>query len=148
MNSRSRSTLFLIEQIIVIAVFAICASACVYILTDAYLTAQDTRDLSNALHVIESGADSFKATGGDVRRAAEIISAERDVLVAQFTSSGELAVYYNDKWLVCGEGEAVYRLLFQNAKADPDYPRILTCDLSVDKLGSGQIIAFTVSTKG
>jgi len=44
MVRRSRSTLFLMEQLIVIAVFAICAAACVKILTTSYFMAKQTRD--------------------------------------------------------------------------------------------------------
>ena len=72
MAGRSKSTLFLMEQLVVIAVFAICAAVCVYILAVSYLMTVDAVDTRNALLVAESAAEMYKAFDGDVARIAEL----------------------------------------------------------------------------
>ena len=64
MVKRSRSTLMLLEQIIVIAVFAFCAAVCINIIASSYLMTAHAIETRNALTVAESAAEVFKA-GGD-----------------------------------------------------------------------------------
>ena len=73
MNTRSKSTLFLIEQLIVIAVFAISAAACITILTSAYFTSVESRDIKNAILVAENVAETFKATNGSPESIAGLL---------------------------------------------------------------------------
>ena len=96
MTQKSKSTLFLIEQLIVIAVFAICAAACVSILTAAYFYTNDSSATSNAIIKAESAAEVFKATGGDVYAVADIMggSAFFDV------TSDKLLIAYNSDWQI------------------------------------------------
>ena len=142
MNSRSRSTLFLIEQLIVIAVFALCAAACVRILADSYFTVNNSRDLSNALLAAESGAESFKATGGDVSKVAELMAGETD----RIGGKPAAVVYYNDQWRVCGERSASYRLSL--TCDDPaQIPALLEGNLTVAKITGEKLISFTVMAR-
>ncbi|MCL2575146.1 MAG: hypothetical protein FWE33_01815 [Defluviitaleaceae bacterium] len=75
---RSKSTLLLIEQIIVIAIFAFCAAVSVSIISSAYLITQNSVDARNALAVAESAAESFKAFGGDADKVVEMINRDID----------------------------------------------------------------------
>jgi len=146
MNNRSRSTLFLIEQLIVIAVFALCAAACVRILTAAYFSARESRDLSNALHTAESGAESFKATGGDVRKVSEILGGVTRSNFPEYGASSVI-VYFNSDWVVCDEGSANYKLLLVTGQDPPPDTSLITGSLSVEKLTGEEIIAFTVAAR-
>ena len=141
MNVRSRSTLFLIEQLIVIAIFALCAAACAKILTAAYFSAADSRDLSNALHIAESGAESFKATGGDTGKVAEILGG----VSGSVDGADAAIVYYNDRWLACGEDSACYRLRLIKGAPDTGGGRPVYGELSIEKLTGEPIIALTVA---
>jgi len=99
MNQRSKSTLFLIEQLIVVAVFAICAVACVSIMVSAYLNANDTRSISNALLRAESAAEVFKATGGDVDAIADILGGVSNNAYSFPTSDyAFVTIYYDSAW--------------------------------------------------
>ena len=143
MSSRSKSTLFLIEQLIVIAVFAICATACVRILTNAYFYAVDSRDVSNALIVAQSGADTFKAVGGDFGKAAGLLGGTinyRDGVTV-------IAVFYDDKWRVCGEENAHYVLSLASGYQEPIHPNLLESDLYVVRLtgSGGKLVEFPVA---
>lgn len=57
---RGRSSLFLMEQLIVIAVFAICAAVCVKIMFIARTITVDAVDTRYALLIAESEAEGFK----------------------------------------------------------------------------------------
>ena len=143
MNVRSKSTLFLIEQLIVIAVFAICATACIRIVTNAYFLAKDSRDVSNAMIVAQSGVDSFKAVAGDFERAAELLGGT----VRNLPNPDTLVVYYNDNWQVSGEGDASYIMLLI---ADRRYvqPEGLTIgELTVEKISGDELLAISVAVR-
>ena len=140
MNTRSRSTLFLIEQLIVVAVFSLCAAACIRILTDAYFTANNNRDIGNALLVAESGAESYKATAGDIGKVAAMMGG----ISGNVDGSPAVVVYYDKQWQICGEDLASYRLcLISEPSAS-----LHTGEISVEKITGEELIAFTVVAQG
>jgi hypothetical protein len=134
-NGRSRSTLFLIEQLIVITIFALCASVCVKIFVASYIMANDARDMNRALVAAKNGAECFKAYG-DAEKAAAVLGG---------AASGGV-VYYDAFWRACGEEKASYvlrlRTLGFESAASP-----LACELSVEKMTGEEIIGFTVAAK-
>jgi len=142
MSPRSKSTLFLIEQLIVVAVFAICAAACVRIFTAAYFTASESRDINNAIHIAESGAESFKATGGDIGKVADILGGtahgEGDAAVA--------VVYYDSSWQVAAYAGAQYCLTLSVLEQQPATPLLISGELSVETLGGELLIAFPLAS--
>lgn len=140
MNNRSRSTLFLIEQLIVIAVFAVCAAACTKILTSAYFSTKDSRDLSNAIHAAESCAESFKATGGDFAETAKILGGSSSA-----GGSSAAVIYYNERWLSCNENEALYKLRLNETMVDDEY--LSEATLSIEKITGEVIISFPVAAR-
>ena len=141
MNNRSRSTLFLIEQLIVIAVFAICAVACVSILATAYFYAGDSNAAGHALIAAESGAEIFKATGGDFGAVADMLGGVAD-------SSGSVVVYYDKSWQVCGIADARYFLNFMGVAPDASPgSNLITGKLVVAKITGEELIAFPVATR-
>lgn len=141
MNKRSSSSLFLMEQIVVILIFAICAAVCVKIFVDAYLTTNQAKDISNALLVAESGAECYKAVGGDATQLAEALGGETQ-------ANGAIAVYYNNEWQVCGQAEAAYvlRLTALPLHTEPYAP--VSADLAVEKSTGEELVAFTVTAGG
>ena len=144
MNNRSRSTLFLIEQLIVIAVFAICAVACVSILATAYFYAGDSNAAGHALIAAESGAEIFKATGGDFGAVADMLGGVAD----GSGSSGSVVVYYDKSWQACGIADARYFLNFVGIAPD-DSPgsNLITGELIVAKITGEELLAFPVAAR-
>ena len=114
MNEKSKSTLFLMEQIIVITVFAVCAAACVKIFVVSYLITVDSVDIRNALHVAESAAETYKATFGDTGRAVRILSNEFGNY-----NDNMFSMYYDQNWRPSNSDNAsfVLHLVKQNAGA-------------------------------
>jgi len=142
MINRSKSTLFLIEQLIVIAVFAICAVACISILAAAYFNANDSGAVSNALLKAESGAEVFKATGGDLSATGDIIGG------AGSAGSSELNVFYNKDWLLCEPGEASFLLKLvvdnNNTNSRTNGPAFITGNLTIERITGEELVAFPV----
>ena len=141
MSNRSRSTLFLIEQLIVIAVFAISAAACTGILTSAYFTAMDSRDTSRAILAAENGAESYKATGGDLGETAQMLGG----VSGSVDGSTAAIVYFDKQWQVCRQENAHFRMLVVGVTKGP---ALLSGELSVEKLTGEILIAFPVAVRG
>jgi len=141
MNNRSKSTLFLIEQLIVIAIFALCAAACARILAAAYLSARDARDLSNALRRAENCAESFKATGGDYVQISDIFGGAIGVI----DGAQAVFVYYDNDWTVCAEDGASYRLILKAGGPAGLDAHLREGGISVERLPGDELFAITVA---
>ena len=142
MVKRSRSTLFLMEQLIVIAVFSVCAAACVKILTVSYFTAHDTRDIGNAILAAENGAECFKAQSGDFTKIAEVLRGT----LGSVDSRAAVIVYYDKAWLVCGEEDSAY--IMRIVSREPGYGSGLEAgELSVIRVKDSQtaLVEFPVA---
>jgi len=126
------------EQLIVVAVFAISAAACVRILAAAYITATDSRDMRNAIHVAESGAECYKAVAGDLEKTARIMGGS----ISDDNSNHQATVYYDKSWQPSAESNAAYALRLVSA-ADENGP-LSSTDLSVEKQNGEIILSFTV----
>ena len=143
MAQRSKSTLFLIEQLIVIAVFAICAAACISIFTAAYFYTNDSVAAGNAVLKAESAAEIFKATGGDHVAVAEILSGSAGV------SGDAVTVFFNSDWQVCGRYEASYLLSLSvdsNDKVHPGFS-LISGTLTVEKITGEQLVSFPLTAR-
>ena len=94
------------EQLVVIVVFAVCAAACVKILTHSYLVSKEAKDLSNALLAAENGAECYKAAGGDMSLTAYLLGGTE----ADIDGKSTALVYYNSANRVCAQVDSVYLL--------------------------------------
>lgn len=72
---KSKTTLTLMEQLIMIAVFAVAVAVCLRVF--AFANSRSEQNLINDVAVNESrnAAEVIKSTGGDFKRASEILSA-------------------------------------------------------------------------
>ena len=141
MNSRSRSTLFLMEQLIVVAIFAISAAACVRILAASYFTATESNDLSNAIHAAESAAESYKAVMGDINKTAEILNGN----AVSIEGRDAVIVYYDKDWRVSGHSDANFALRLVESSSANKPAGLMSGELTVEKLTGEEIIAFPVA---
>jgi hypothetical protein len=90
MSGRHKSTLFLMEQIVAIVVFAACAAVCCNILAAAYSITQNAVDTKNALLAAESAAECLVFFNGDEEKITQILNGEKNF--------NGVRVYYNKNW--------------------------------------------------
>ncbi|MCL2057186.1 MAG: hypothetical protein FWH02_08235 [Oscillospiraceae bacterium] len=136
MNIRARVSLFLIEQLAAVTIFAVCAAVCASIFAQAYFTAADARDLNYALLAAKNAAEAYRSSGSPE-------AAARQLGAHTASSPDEAAVYYDSDWRICTEAEAAYVL--RMASVDDD-SAVLLCSLSVQRKSGTEIIAFTVAS--
>lgn len=145
MAGRSKSTLFLIEQLIVIAVFAICAVACIRIISTAYLYSRDSRDIGFAVIAAENAAETFKATSGDFYFVADLIGG------AVVNGDSEVIVYFDSDWEASiGENAAHILKLTETDSEFFGGHTLISANVSVfryfgDNIGD-ELISFDVAT--
>lgn len=104
-NEKSKSTLALMEQAIMILVFAVAATLCVqaFVRSDTYSKELDRRD--RAVNLCQTVAETVKAKQGDVETVAARLKAT--------VSDGKMFLYYNKKWEPVPEQEATYMLCLE-----------------------------------
>ena len=148
MDGRTRTSLFLMEQVIAITVFAVCAAVCVAIFTDAFYRANDAKDINYALIAAKNGAEAYKVYGSAHEAAAALGG------YAQ-TSSGA-TVYYDKNWRVCEESDAAFILRLNEQEGIPDSLSLQTqnteikrearySELSIERITGEELIAFIVA---
>jgi len=139
MTGRSRAALFLIEKLIVIAVFALCAAACASIFVEAYITANAAKDMNQALVVAKNGAELFKAYG-DPYETAGLLGGEYWIL----DKDEAIVVFYDKNWRITPEHDAEYVMSLRLIDGEPEYIRKLT----VESVARDEILSFTVAARG
>lgn len=111
-QSTSRSSLFLMEMIVVILFFSLCAAICVHVFVNARETSQASYNLSCAVLAAQNVAECYKATGGDGERLVALLDALPVLTSKQDTvESYGIQVTYDRHWQRCGYEEAVFLLV-------------------------------------
>jgi len=148
MTNRSKSTLFLIEQLIVIAVFAVCAVACISILTASYFYANDSNAISHAIVKAESGAEVFKVTGSDFEAAANILGGRTTSESVRTGGVSVLAVYYDSTWQISNEENASFalNLIIEAAEGAQDFD-VITGHVTVRRTTGEELISLKVAAR-
>ena len=141
MPVRSRASLFLMEQLVVILVFALCAAACVRIFVDSYLMAQNSRDVRNALILAENVAECYKATGGDVARIAEILD------LKAVTNAALPAEFYFDIDLLSCAAEGAAYVLTLGVPGETGGTSINVSNLAVSNREGDTLVSFPVAAR-
>lgn len=109
MSQKSKSPLALMEQAVMILVFAVAATLCVQAFVKADTLSKGLYDRDRAVNVSQTVAESVKAKHGDLQAVADMYLGK--------AGNGELLLYYNETWeneseaaayelrLVCGESD-------------------------------------------
>ena len=148
MTQHSKSTLFLIEQLIVIAVFAVCAVACISILTAAYFNANDSQATNHAMQKAESCAEVFKVTGDDFGAIANIMGGTTTSAGLGISGVAVVAVYYNSSWQISNESNAnfVLRLIIESALNIHDHS-LIQGKVIVERISGEELVSLTVAVR-
>lgn len=70
---KNRASLLLMEQLIMVLVFALSAAICLQIFVKANTVSRDTARQDTAVTLAQNGAEVLKACGGDLQEAARIL---------------------------------------------------------------------------
>lgn len=111
LKSRSKSSLFLMELIIVLMFFSLCAATCMQIFANAKVKTDYSRDLTNAAFVAESVAEVYKAVGGDLEATASKCDGEA-------VPDGVMKIYYDKDWNPTAQDGAVYVMTVTETETD------------------------------
>ena len=142
MAERSKSTLFLMEQLVVIAVFAICAAVCVFILAASFLMTTDSIATRNALLKAESAAESYKAFNGDAGRVSALLNTSTGGQVG----GNLMTIYYDENWQPTGSDP--YFVLRLESGVAGSTSLVSLADVSVTRLNTGaELVNLTVGVR-
>lgn len=97
----SKSSLFLMEMIIVILFFSLSGAVCLRLFVKAHLLSKDTVATNHALICAQSLAESFLSTESDSESLAQLFPD------ATVTKQG-LLIGYDEDWASCNPDGAVY----------------------------------------
>jgi len=150
MTQRSKSTLFLIEQLIVVAVFALCAVACVSIMVAAYVNANESHTLSHALHKAESGAEVFKATSGNANAIANILGGVSSGDIHDSIPSS-IIVYYDHDWQTINhnteDAQYILTIMFDKPQQTTGELRLVTGQLNINRATGEELITLPLTAR-
>lgn len=132
-SGRSKTTLFLIELIVAVGVFSLCAAVCLSLFASAKRMTAESAALNSAALSAQSAAECFKAESGDLARCAAILGAETA------ENGTVLRVYYDERWQAAGASRAAYVLTLsaQPAYGEADRP-VRTAEVRVAEYGAEQ----------
>lgn len=86
----SKSTLFLMELVLVVFFFSICAAICVNVFGSGQMMAKNSYHLSNAVMAARSAASCYKAADDDLQQTAALLEGQQD--------GTQCVVYYDHQW--------------------------------------------------
>ena len=143
MHNRSKSTLFLMELLIAILIFAFCAAVCVKTFVTSHMMVAESKAKSNALIIAESYAEIHKAAGGDLKEVSTILGGT----VSQ--DENTMVIYYDKEWQICEEKNAFYRLNLIKRQPDESEPTstLAIGDITIIESSGKEIISFTTAAR-
>lgn len=105
-----RSSLFLLELILVIFFFSLASVVCIQLFVKAHLTEQETKALNHAIPLAESAAEAFHSVSGNLERLAELFPE------GHLNEAGSsFRIFYDADWHPVKSGEYVYTLAVVSA---------------------------------
>ena len=99
---KSKTSLFLMELIITILLFAACGAVCVRLFVTSYVMTQDTVELNEAVSIAQGFAEVMRGTDGDIDSVLEHYP---DAIRG---GDGFFEVFYDEDFEICGYENASY----------------------------------------
>ncbi|MDR0446521.1 MAG: hypothetical protein LBH17_05775 [Oscillospiraceae bacterium] len=89
----AKTSLFLVELIIALLLFAFCAAVCIQIFRGASTRVNNSEALSRAVFEATAAAELYKAHGGDMRKTADEYD---DAVINEADDS--LTIHFDEAW--------------------------------------------------
>lgn len=83
---KHRASLVLMEQLVMILIFALAAGVCLQLFAAADGVARETEQLDRAVVLAQNGAEAVKTCGGDLAAAEALLGAGEDDLLLEMTN--------------------------------------------------------------
>lgn len=99
---KSKTSLFLMELIITILLFAACGAVCVRLFVTSYVMTQDTVELNESVSIAQGFAEVMRGTDGDIDSVLE------QYPTAVRGDEGFFEVFYDEEFEVCSYENASY----------------------------------------
>ena len=109
---RSKTPLALMEQVIMILVFALAAALCLRVFVLAEKISQNSEDLDRAVLLCQNAAEALKAAGGSAARAQEAVMPS----LGAVPSGDGWQADYDENWNPAAP-DGIYRLVSRSEPA-------------------------------
>jgi len=121
--NKSKSSLFLMELILAILIFAIAGAVCIQIFVKAHLISEKTQILNQSVTLCESAAELFYGYDGDLSQ----MQIQLDSQGLSEVSPGSLFIYFDDSFNVCNKESAIYSLNISESVSN----NMMNCDIKM-----------------
>jgi type II secretory pathway pseudopilin PulG len=119
---KNRTFLSLLEQITMIAIFAIAATICVRIFFKANSISEDRQRLDQATLVAQNAGETLKYASGDFSQVASLLNGTSD--------ENSVTVFYNNNWVQTEQQDhATFQLFIRRQPSDT--PQLGKANVSV-----------------
>ena len=129
-GGRGKSSLFLMEQLVVIGVFALCAAVCVKIITLSFIMTADAVDTRYALLAAENAAEGHKALPGNAEALAALLGGH-----VQPDMYGVI-VYFCEAWQPANSASAAFVLRAEKTRGQ----MLIASDITVTRLRDENVL--------
>ena len=117
-----KSSLFLMELIIVLFFFALCSAVCVNIFAKAKLLNEQSYELNKSIIAAQNAAQCFKAANSDIYKLADLLNGT--------TEDNAVKIGYDKNWQNTEITNAVYII---NINIEKNKSNLDTADITVSK---------------
>ena len=137
-RDESKAPLVLMEQVIMVLVFALVAALCIQAFVLSRTLSIGMTDRDHAMNVSQTLAETVKACGGDMEAVCEKLDGEPDGKRLQF--------FYDDDWNAAKEADASFVLVFEQEAGEGfcKNGRIAVSDAS----GAQEIFSMKIAWQG
>ncbi len=136
-----KSSLFLLELIIVLLFFSFCTAVCINLFVKAKIASTQSYDLNNSVLAAQNAVECFKATDADAKEIASLLGGTQN--------NNTVSITYDKNWNVTKKSDYIYKLTFT---INPVQENIISADLTIVKdtttLYSLSAVTFVDTTAG
>lgn len=132
---KSKTTLSLMEQLIMILVLALAAALCLQIFAAADRISRQCQERDRAAIEVQNAAELLKIYSGDTNSCAQILGT--------LTVEGQWQIFYTSQWQQTSEDLAVYRVLVLPAESENEL--LESADISAQTVDNEVLFQLTAS---
>lgn len=125
---RGKTPLLLMEQLVMLLVFALAAALCLQAFVSADRLSRQLEARDRAAELVQSAAETLRHTGGDFSQTAALLG-------AQHQDEDSLGIDYADDWALAGEAS---RYTLHASRQASDVPGLGRARLWVQEEGADQ----------